>query len=52
MVVYFDDILVFRTFNGKFIVVYFDDIFVFSKNKEDHLSHLRGQQIVLEFKEM
>ena len=29
------------TYIGKFVFIYFDDILVFSKNKEDHLQHLK-----------
>ena len=30
-----------RPYIGKFVVIYFDGILVFSKNKEDHLQHLK-----------
>ena len=32
---------VLRPYIGKLVVIYFDDIIVFSKNKEDHLQHLK-----------
>ena len=33
--------IVLRPYIGKFIVIYFDDNLVFSKNKEDHVHHLK-----------
>ena len=33
--------IMFRGLIGKFVVIYLDDITVFSKNKADHLAHLR-----------
>ena len=37
--------IVFRGLINQLVVVYLDDITIFSKNKKDHLSHLR---VVLE----
>ena len=33
--------IAFRGLIGKFVVIYLDDITVFSKNRADHLTHLR-----------
>ena len=32
---------VLKRFLGKFVIIYLDDIFIFSKNKEEHLKHIR-----------
>ena len=33
--------IAFRGLIGKFVVIYLDDITIFSKNRADHLTHLR-----------
>ena len=32
---------VLKTFLGKFVIFYLDEILIFSKNKEEHLKHIR-----------